>query len=704
MNGRDDEFLKSLLAAFRGEAAEHFQAISAGLLELERSPAPEVVERVYREAHSLKGAARAVSQVEIESVCQALESIFAAWKQQEWQPTLAGFDTLHHATDLIQQLVAAPGGIAPTRIRQMVADIIKLRSVSPQPSGAESPESVELVLPVTPRADTIRIETRKLDGLMLQAEEMLAVKLAINQQTSDLRELQSQFAEQLRAVTPDPHQLRVLDAKLDALSRSAEHDNHTIGRMVDELLDGSKKLLMLPCVTSLNILPKLVRDLCRDQSKAAELVVRGGAVEIDKRILEEMKEPLIHLVRNCIDHGIEKPDERAQQGKPARATITVAVTQVDGNKVEIIVTDDGAGIPVEKVKAAAIKQGLVSAAEARRLDEPAGLSLMFLSGISTSSMITEISGRGLGLAIVREKAEQLGGRVSVQTLAGQGTTFQILLPLTLATFRGTLVQAAGQTFVIPTANVERVGRVRESEIKTVQNNETIALDGRAVALVRLANVLELPATSATKDELVWLTFVVVAAGEKRMAFGVEAVLGAQEVLVKSLGKPLVRVRNIAGATVLGSGMAVLILNVADLLESATKMRPVAKRAPARAVERKAVLVVEDSITSRMLLKNILESAGYRVRTAVDGLDALSVLKTELFAGVVSDVQMPRLDGFSLTEKIRADRKLAELPVVLVTALGSQADRERGVDVGANAYIVKSSFDQSNLLEALRRLV
>jgi two-component system chemotaxis sensor kinase CheA len=474
--------------------------------------------------------------------------------------------------------------------------------------------------------------------------------------------------------------------------------------MVDELLDSSKKLLMLPCATFLNVLPKLVRDLCRDQSKEVELVVRGGAVEIDKRILEEMKDPLIHLVRNSIDHGVERPDERTRQGKPGRATITVSVMQVDGNKVEITVSDDGAGIAVEKVKAAAVKHGLVSTADARHLDETGTLALMFLSGVTTSPIITEISGRGLGLAIVREKAEKLGGRVAVQTQAGQGTTLQILLPLTLATFRGTLVQAAGQAFVIPTTNIERVGRVRVAEIKTVENNETIALDGRAVALVRLANVLELPAGAATEDEPVWLTFVVVTSGEKRIAFGVEAVLGAQEVLVKTLRKPLVRVRNIVGATVLGSGAAVLILNVADLLLSAVKVRPVAKSMPTRVVERKALLVVEDSITSRMLLKNILESAGYRVRTAVDGLDALSLLKTEPFDGVVSDVEMPRLNGFSLTEKIRADRKLAELPVVLVTALGTQEDRERGVDVGANAYIVKRSFDQSNLLEALRRLV
>lgn len=704
----DDEFLKSLLAAFRGEAAEHLQAISAGLLELEQAPASNqraaVVERVYREAHSLKGAARAVSQAAIESLCQVLESVFAVWKQQEWQPAPASFDTLHHATDLIQQLVEAPAESESGRVAQMVADLQQLHAGAARTRPPGKPEVAEPVRPATPGPDTIRVATRKLDGLILQAEEMLAVKLAVNQQAGDLRELQSQFAEQFRTGTPDPHQLRRLEAKLQTLSRSAEHDNHTIGRMVDDLLDGSKKLLMLPCAAFLNGLPKLVRDLSRDQLKEADLVVRGGEVEIDKRILEEMKDPLIHLVRNCIDHGIEKPAERARLGKPARATITVSVMQVDGNKVEIAVTDDGAGIAVEKVKAAAVKQGLVAAAAARQLDESAALALMFLSGVSTSSTITEISGRGLGLAIVREKTEKLSGRVTVQTQAGQGTAFQILLPLTLATFRGTLVQAADQSFVIPTANVERVGRVRVAEIKTVENNETIALDGRAVALVRLATVLELPSRAPPADRPVWLTFVVIAAGAKRIAFGVEAVLGVQEVLVKPLGRPLVRVRNIAAATVLGSGTPVLILNVADLLQSAVKMHPIARSIPARAVERKVVLVVEDSITSRMLLKNILESAGYRVRTAVDGLDALSLLKTESFDGVVSDVQMPRLDGFSLTEKIRTDRKLAELPVVLVTALETQADRVRGVDVGANAYIVKSSFDQSNLLEALRRLV
>lgn len=701
MHDNEDTFLKTLLTAFRGEADEHLQAISAGLLELERRPSPEVVERVYREAHSLKGAARVVNQVGIEMVCQAMESVFARWKRQEWQPTPASFDTLHRATDLVQHLVEVPDGIPPERLTDMKLEIEALQTVAPQ---APTPDSTQPVVQARHGVDTIRVATGKLDNLILQTEEMLAVKLAVNQRVGDLREVWAQLAEQLRTAAPDPHQLRIIESKLHALARSAERDHHAIGRMVDDLLGAAKMLSMLPCATLLNVLPKLVRDLCRDQAKEAELVVRGGEVEIDKRILDEMKDPLIHLVRNSLDHGIEAPEERTRRGKPARATIAVSVAQVDDNKVEITVSDDGAGIDSEKVKLAAIKQGLITEADASQLDAPSVLALMFLSGVSTAPLITMISGRGLGLAIVREKADTLGGRVTVETQVGQGSTFRIVLPLTLATFRGTLVDAGGRTFVIPTRNIKSVARVRVDEIKTVENRETLNLEGKAVALVRLAEVLELTASPPHEADPIWLTVAVVTAGEKQIAFGVEAVIGEQEVLVKPLGRPLARVRNIAGATVLGSGATVLILNAADLLQSAARTRPVRKSAPAPTAERKSLLVAEDSITSRLLLKNILESAGYRVRTAVDGLEALNLLKTEPFDGVVTDVEMPRLNGFSLTEKIRADRKLAELPVVLVTALGSQADRERGIEAGANAYIVKSNFEQSNLLEVIRRLV
>jgi two-component system chemotaxis sensor kinase CheA len=591
----------------------------------------------------------------------------------------------------------------------------------------------------------VRITISKLDARLVEAEEMLMAKLAAGQRAEDLRGLAHHFAawrNEWAAVQPEARafrqaidrpvpgptgqppapglarlleflewnrdHLKSLESKVTALTRTAEQDRHVIGKLVDELLEDSKKLLLLPFATLAAPFPKLVRDLCRDQGKQADLVIRGEEVEIDKRILEEMKDPLVHLLRNCVDHGIEAPESRARAGKPARATITLAVSPVNGSKVELLVSDDGAGIDTAKVKESAIKHALLSADDARGLGDAEARALIFQAELSTSPIITRLSGRGLGLAIVREKAGKLGGTVSVESQPGQGTSFRIVLPSMLATFRGILVEAAGRRFVVPTAHVGRVARVKTEEVKTVEGRETTALSGRAVALVRLADVLALPPAAAGGEPPAAIPVLVLGLGDQRIAFAVDAVIDEQEVLVKPLLKPLSRVRNIAGATVLGSGQVVPILNVADLLKSARKGGAVVARVAAgtKPAERanRSLLVVEDSITSRMMLKGILESAGYTVKTAVDGLEAFTLLRAEKFDLVVSDVEMPRLNGFDLTARIRADRKLAELPVVLVTALETREDRERGIDVGASAYLIKSRFDQSDLLDAIRRLI
>ncbi|MDP2759213.1 MAG: response regulator, partial [Sideroxyarcus sp.] len=412
---------------------------------------------------------------------------------------------------------------------------------------------------------------------------------------------------------------------------------------------------------------------------------------------------------------IEQPGVRQDRGKSQHGTITIAVVQKDGGKIEILVADDGAGIDASKVKAAACKLGAISGEEAEKLDEQEAQALVFQSGLSTSQIITDVSGRGLGLAIVREKIERLGGTVALESRAGAGASFRIVLPLMLATFRGVLVRAGEHCFVIPALSVERAARVNQQDILTVENRATIPLDGQAVALVSLGDVLELPRRkppqqSETGKNPEKAAVVVLGAGHRRVAFRVDEILGEQEVLVKALGRQLARVRNVAGASVLGTGQVVAVLNVPDLLKSAIRQAappPIAAEASAgtrEAAEKRAILVVEDSITSRALLKNILESAGYLVTTAVDGMDAYTTLKAGTFDLVVSDVEMPRMDGFDLTAKVRADKRLGELPVVLVTALESREHRERGIDVGANAYIVKSSFDQSNLLEVVRRLI
>jgi len=284
------------------------------------------------------------------------------------------------------------------------------------------------------------------------------------------------------------------------------------------------------------------------------------------------------------------------------------------------------------------------------------------------------------------------------------------LPLTLARFRGVIVRVQEHLFVVPTGDVERVARVQATEIKTVENRKTIALNGQAIALVGLGETLELPHKSARSGRPETVPVVVLQVGGQRIAFSVDEVLGEQEVLVKTLGKQLTRVRNLAGATILGNGKVVPILNVADLMRAAVRASeagfevPSVETPPIEETEKKSVLIAEDSITSRSLLQNILETAGYQVETAVDGIDAFTKLRSAQFHAVVSDVDMPRMNGFGLTAKIRADKKFAELPVILVTALDSRSDREHGIDAGASAYIVKSSFDQSNLLEVLRRLL
>jgi two-component system chemotaxis sensor kinase CheA len=420
-----------------------------------------------------------------------------------------------------------------------------------------------------------------------------------------------------------------------------------------------------------------------------------------------MKDPLIHILRNCIDHGIEKPTVRRKKHKAPIGTINVAIAQKDGGKVEIVVADDGAGIDVGKVQASAHRLGLASAKSADKLGEREALALIFQSGVSTSPIITDISGRGLGLAIVREKIERLDGTIEIESHPDAGTIFRMVVPLTLAVFRGVLVRAGGQLFVIPLRNIECVVRVAEKDIRTVENRETILFGGQAVSLARLGDVLELPGNNSANEADDTIQAAILGLGLARIAFQVDAVLGEQEVLVKTLGRQLARVRNVAGACVLGTGQVAVVLNVADLMKSAVQ-QTIAGRAPIAEqpaeTQQRSILVVEDSITSRALLKNILASAGYRVTTAVDGIDGYTALKTATFDLVVSDVEMPRMDGFDLTARIRSDKHLSQLPVVLVTALESREHREHGIDVGANAYIVKSSFDQSNLLEVVGRLV
>ncbi|MDB5813020.1 MAG: hybrid sensor histidine kinase/response regulator [Rhodocyclales bacterium] len=730
MTENEQRLLQRLQATFRVEADEHLLSMNTLLLKLEQADAtehrPTLVEALFREAHSLKGAARAVNRLDVEAICGSLEGQLATLKQGKGEISATLINDWSRALAQLGHLLAAESG--PAR--------------PAEPASARQAQSVT-TQPTEPARETIRISTSKLTTLLNQAEELLSLKFTAAQLNLELAHLHQEFGvwkkervklvrdlratrrsrerrktgishydngksslhldKVLDAVEGDELHLRLLDEKLRRLVKTSAQEKYTLSGMVDGLLDDMKQALMLPLSSLMELFPKLVRDQARDSGKEVELTMEGADLEIDRRILEQLKDPLIHLLRNAIDHGIEAIAVRRQKNKPARGNIVIAASPQDGNKIELSVRDDGGGVSLARVREAAVRLGLLSAdAEG---SEALLCNLLFESGLSTSPILTDISGRGLGLAIVREKVEKLGGSIVVESSEQGGTCFRLTLPTTLANFRGLLVSAGERQFVLPSSSVERVVRVPTSSIQTVENRETIELDGMTMAFSWLADALDIPRKMANEESR-FVQTVVLGTGVRRIAFAVDEIVDEREVLVKQLGPQLQRVRNVAGATVLATGRVVPVLNVSDLLKSAIRQAPA--RAPDlipdKTAQRRSLLVVEDSITSRSLLKNILESAGYDATTAVDGIDALTTLRTGHFDLVVSDVEMPRMDGFDLTTRIRQEPKLKNLPVILVTALDSREDRERGIDVGANAYIVKSGFDQSNLLDIVRRLL
>lgn len=785
MTENDAEFLKRLLETFRVEAQEHLNGMRSALLELEKCGGldiePQLIETVFREAHSLKGAARAVNLTGVERLCQTLESVFASMKKKQTRPSAGLFDVFHQTLDFLAGLLPVADGEGTSGDRALLRDLVaRLKAVigepeeekaeegnerrgEPEPAGKGRRGNEEPLAPLSAdpgwmdspsaacaaplaHSETLRVSSAKLAQVLLQSEEMLSAKLAAAQRALDMRTntaVFDQWKKQWGKIHPLAGEIRSgmrpeatcggapavginqIERLLDFLdwnasfvrsletvcvseAKSALSQGRALGGMVDNLLKDMKKVMMFPFASLLEILPKLVRDLARDSGKEVDLHLRGEEIEIDRRILEEMKDPLVHLVRNCIDHALEKPEDRKRKNKPPRGTIRVTVAPRD-DKVEMVIADDGAGISPAQLRSALLKLGAIPQERLEELTDRELLPFVFDSGVSTSPIITELSGRGLGLAIVREKVEKLGGSVSVNTQPDAGTRFHILLPLTFATFRGILVRVAERTFVIPSMHVQRAVRFQPEDIRTVENRGTLTLNDHPISLARLSDILEIPPTTKVRNAANQQQAVVLSAAGTSLAFVVDEVIKEQEVLLKGLGPQLSRVRNLAGATILGNGKIAPVLNVVDLIKTAVRasgssapaLLPGMAETPPR---KRSVMVAEDSITTRTLLKNILETAGYEVVTAVDGLDALNGLKSGMFDILVSDVDMPRMNGFDLTAKIRGDKTLKDLPVVLVTALESRPDRERGIDVGANAYIVKGSFDQSNLLEVMKKLL
>lgn len=792
----EQELLRRLREAFKMESAERLASLSTRLMELEKTEnteqGQEILEVIYREAHSLKGAARAVNLTEIEAISQAMEGVFGAMKRQEITLSSTVFDTMHEVVSFIENILAteqqSTGKDEVSAILQQLENLHAGQTASSQtkPSPAAEPPAAndaakqikDTMFPLLreqtgkqalAEADSgakpgtatkessdkphqklepavenphlgnrVRISTDRLDRLLLKAEEMIAVKLSLSQEVNELKKLCHIFErwhkqwtrknallrryrkelsiEREQGDTKSAEIQKFLDWNRDfinsmhkdirSLTKTAELNQRFFDRKINYFLEEMKSVIMLPCTTLFAPFPRMVRELGRSQDKEIDLDLKGAEIEIDRRILEELKDPLIHLLRNCVDHGVENPEERRMLNKPARGRIFLHINQIEGGKVEITLGDDGHGIDPDMVRKSAVKRGLITAEDAARLTEKEAQGLIFHSGMSTASSLSKISGRGLGMAIFLERVEKLGGQLDFASIPGKGSSFTVCLPLSLATFRGTLVQVAGQLFLAPSSHLVAVLHVNAATIRTVENKATITYDGEPLSLAGLADTLQMNKPGIRKESNK-IQVMVLGTSKKRIGFEVDEVLAEQEVLFKELGKQLLRVKNIAGATILGTGQVVPILNVHDLLKSAVGTvgeRFAASRIKQEEQKPKSILVVEDSITSRTLLKSILEASGYVVITAVDGVDGYTKLKTNDIDLVLSDVEMPRMNGFELTEKIRADKALANIPLILCTSLATNEDRERGIQIGANAYIVKSNFDQSNLLQVIEKLI
>ncbi len=771
--GLSQKIRQQLIDSFKTEQAEHVQKINQGLLALEANPTDEeqqaLLADIFREAHSLKGAARAVGLSTIENLGHSIEDVLLTAKEGRLAFTPELFDLLYQALDavglLMQQLEKGdptPPAKVLTLLTQLEeaaakakesdngqepeieAEAVETESVveiedthQKQEVPADKPQSKRPIPAPNAHDETIRVSVSKLDALMAQFSDLLGAKIRAEQRLVEIKEFQSTVAEWQKEWTSmrsqynrlvrkgqngytkdmstlvnfagyNQDKLRAMGSYANSLYRQFSNDTLRLSLIIDELQHEIKRVRMLPLATITAPFGRMVRDLAREQGKQISLTVTGAETELDKRVLEQIKDPLIHILRNAIDHGLETAQERKKAGKGPQGQITLSAGQ-QSNNVVITVSDDGRGLDLDSIRSSAVRKGWMSKSEADKMSDAEVANLIFGSGLSTSKIITDISGRGVGLDVVRQNVEELQGTLEVNFKANQGTTFVMTLPLTLASSHGLMVEVSEQPFVLPLTTVEHMLQIKPDKLVSVGGKEAIDFQGKPVALAWLADLLELP-RSKEEDSAGKLTVVIVSVAEKRMGLIVDKLLGEQEIVMKSMGKQLTKVTGIAGATVLGSGQVILVLHTADLIKlsaavSSQTIGTALTKKSGKKERQKTILVVDDSITTRTLEKNILEAAGYSVKLAVDGEQALGIMVSEETPHlVVSDVNMPRLDGFGLTERIKQNEHFADIPVILVTSLDSPADKARGIEVGADAYIVKSSFDQSNLLGTIEQLI
>lgn len=752
----EDEELRSI---FKIESAEHIQRLEEGFLRIEKNPNNRaVIEEIFREAHSLKGAAHMLGLNSLESLSHCIEDILSAARdgsvpltQEIIERLYKGVDALailvkesvtgeESGLDLHAALKSLKGNSESTLPLHTEADIEN--TMSPYQSEDDSISSAaetSIEKPVFPedetiiqqdgdtstnheagettlekyRIDTIRVETKRLDKLMSQSGELIVTRLRIAQRLEDTDELYEMWKNIYKsmpiAAAENNPAIDKFGELLNTLKSGLHNESSRLDHITAELEDSINRIRLLPVSSIFNLFKRMVRDLSKEKLKDVRLVIEGGETAADKRIIEEIKDPLMHLLRNAVDHGIEMPDVRTENNKPRTGTIILRAYQTSSNLI-IEVIDDGQGLDTEAIKKAALKTKIINENELSAMSASHVNSLIFFSGVSTSAFLSDISGRGVGLDAAKSNIERLKGTIQIESIPGSGCTMRIKLPLTLSATKVLIVEADNIKYAIPVEYIQTVCFIDQKNIFTIRGRMTISIDNTPVSAAVLTDVLELkkadnpqkPDTAASE----LLPCVIISTGEDKLGLFVNELIDEQDVVLKQYSSILKRVRNISGSTILGTGELCLILNPEDLIKSVWKseVSSIDRKTSDEPAASKRILIAEDSMTVRTQMKRILEGAGYDVAVAVDGLEAFNKLSASNFDAIVSDIQMPNMTGLELTEKIRQNNRYSDTPVILVTSLSSEADRKRGIEAGANAYITKPSFDQKVLLDTLRRLV
>lgn len=694
------------LGIFRLEAEEHLQSLRQGLMALEKSGVDaERMRPLLRSVHTLKGSARLLNLGDFSRLAHAFEDQLKELERGERPLTAELIDRLLVVTETLATMAEASvgGGEAGVIVEEVIAGLASGTLASPATGPSQGP--VE-----EPRSgiESVRINVDQIDRLLNLIGEVPILSESFSERSARLGGLLRQFDRllpRLRQTEVYP-ELRPLREAFRQLVTDLDRDVSTAQFLTDALQGETSTLRMLPLAVITDELQGQLRGMAREQGKQVDFVVTGGGIEIDRRMLESIRPMLVHLLRNAVDHGIEGADERSRKGKSASGRIELRASY-EGGAVQLLLKDDGRGLDPELLRQVAAKRRLLSVAEAQSLSDEQALYLILKPGFSSREMVTDHSGRGIGMDVVKTAIDQVKGNLQIHSVVGEGTSVILRFPLTLAIINGLVIRCEAETFVVPLHYVLEILQLEAADILVERGRELVRSRGLTIPLVALPALLELP-RQRTRSAKGRCTALVLSFRGQLLACQVSASLGVQEVVVKTLGEQLRRIRFFTGATLLLSGQPALILSVAGvfaegLSAGATTLHRELEVEQTRAI-RGRVLVVDDSITTRTMEKNILESRGYQVTVAISGEEALVKLAAHPFDLVVSDVEMPGISGFELTEKIRENEQIRDLPVIIVTSYTSDQDKRKGLAVGAQAYIVKGSFDQSVLLRTVETFI